>query len=186
MAVAGSVVLLAMAILAWSTMTTASAGFVGSTSTENSLFRAATVDLEVGAGAGSSTSLRLDADGLYPGLVVERCLLVSYRGTLSAGDVRLHGVREDGSGLEPYLRTQVELGSGRSADCADFRAATTVFTGTLDELWQRHGTFADGLVLMPAAADGDSLVVRFRAEVESDDRAQGLTTRFSFVFEARP
>lgn len=170
----------------WSTLETASARFSGSTSTENSLFEAASIDLVVNDDIGQAASLLVDAEGLYPGLVVERCLVVTHRGSLDDVAVRLHGTAVDENGLAPHLLTDIDLGTGRAPDCEDFEVSATAFSGRLSNLWQEHGSFADGLDLIPAAANGDAVTVRLAFEVASDDRAQGLMTEFMVVLEARP
>ena len=170
----------------WSTVDTASARFSGSTATENSLFEAAAIDLAVDDDGGQDTRLLVDADGLYPGLVIERCLVVTHRGTLDDVAVRLHGSGDGDSGLAPFLRTQIDLGAGMEPDCSDFRTSVPAFSGRLSDLWQAHATFADGVDLMPTAADGDAITVRLAFEVADDDRAQGLQASFTVIVEARP
>ncbi len=179
--------LVAAIALVWSTMTTASARFVGSTTNDSSLLEAAVVDLVVEPDAsGAATTLLVDADGLYPGLEVERCVRLTYRGTLDDAVVRLFGSSGAGSGLERYLDTSIELGAGDDPDCADFQPARAAFSDTLDRLWGQHGSFANGLEIMASAADGDSVTLRFAVEVVPDNAAQDLTTRFGITLEARP
>ncbi len=184
--IGGVAILLAAGALALAALSTASASFAGSTSNDNSLFEAATVDLTVANGNGSSSRLAIEADGLYPGLAIERCLVVGYRGSLDDVPIRLHGELGEGTGLDRYLRTTIELGSGNAPACEDFRPTARVFGGTLAELWQEHATFASGIELMPSASDGDTISVRLATELDDDDQAQGLMTTFVIVFEARP
>ena len=176
--------------MAWSTIETASARFSGSTSSENSLFEAASIELTVDDDGGESSRLLVEADGLYPGLVIERCLVVTHRGSLDDVSVRLFGstsgTADSGEDLAPYLLSEVQLGSGSSPDCVGFQPRDEVYAGRLSELWRQHGTFDDGLLLIPEAGDGDAVTVRLGFEVESDDRAQGLTTAFVVTVEARP
>ncbi len=186
LAVLSAVLLVAVAFLVWSSMTTASARFAASTTNESSLFEAASVDVVVGGPGGDSSVLRIDGDGLYPGLVVERCLPVAYRGTLTGASVRLIGRQDGGTGLGRYITTEIDRGSGSLSNCEDFTADRAIYRGTLEHLWQDHGRFATGLELLSSAEDGDSVVMRVRLEVVSDNDAQGLTTAFSLVIEGRP
>lgn len=186
LAVLSSVLLVAVALLVWSSITTASARFAASTTNESSLFEAASIDVVVGGPEGGSSALRIDGDGLYPGLVIERCLPVGYRGTLDGASVRLIGRDDGGTGLARYVTTEIDRGSGSLSSCEDFTADRTIFRGSLEQLWQDHGRFATGLELMSSAVDGDSVVMRVRLEVVSDNDAQGLTTAFSLVVEGRP
>lgn len=181
-----STVLVAVAFLIWSSMTTASARFAASTSNENSLLTAASVDIVVGGQEGSATALHIEADGLYPGRVIERCLPVTFRGSIDGVSVRVMGRRDGGTGLGSFIRAEIDRGAGRDATCQDFVGEVPVFRGTLDQLWTDHPTFADGLRLLPAAVDGETTTMRVRVEVASDNGAQGLTTEFSLIIEGRP
>ncbi len=187
LAIGSLFVIFAAAALLWTTLTTASAGFSGSTSNEGSFFDAGMVDLVLGAdSSGATTTFLIDADGLYPGMVIDRCVLVTYRGGIDDVQVRLSGTLDDGTGLDRHLRTEIELGRGTSATCDDFRRASTAYSGTLFDLAGDHGSFADGIDLLSAADDGDAVAVRITVEVESDNRAQGLTTAFWLALEVRP
>lgn len=173
--------------LVWSTIETASAGFSGTTSNDGSLFEAAAIDLVLGPTSGATTAgLLIESDGVYPGLLVERCILVTYHGGLDSVDVRLSGAVEDGTGLETYLHTEIEIGSGASPTCDDFVHASTAYSGVLREFGREHGTFEEGLDLMTGAVDGDFVSMRLAFEVADDDRAQGLTSRFWFTVGAKP
>lgn len=181
-----STVLVAVAFLIWSSMTTASARFAASTSNENSLLTAASVDIVVGGAGGSSAALRIEGDGLYPGRIVERCLPVTFRGTIDGVSVRLMGRLEGGTGLGQFIATEIDRGTGSDENCQDFVADIPVYRGPLDQLWLDHPTFAEGLRLLPAAVDGETTTMRVRLEVESDNDAQGRTTDFSLIVEGRP
>ncbi|MFW2381827.1 MAG: hypothetical protein ACN4GZ_08730 [Acidimicrobiales bacterium] len=179
-------VMVAALVLVWSSLTTASARFSGSTSNENSLFTAAAVDVVVGTPGVDATELRIDGDGLYPGRVVQRCLPVKFIGSIDGVAVRLMGRSQGGTGLEQFVQTTVETGSGTDNECADFSPEQTVFQGSLDSLWRSHGNFASGLDIMASADDGEQTTVRVQVEVESNNDAQGLTSAFSLLIEARP
>lgn len=179
--------LIAAGALAYQGIATASAGFSGSTANENSLFEAATIDLVLLDDApGTEQRFVIDAAGLRPGLIVERCLPLTYRGSLDEVTVRLHGNIRGGTGLEEHLLTVIETGSGTSVDCVDHTPSGTVFEGRLSTLWSNHGSFEDGMNVLSPASDGDGTTLRIAIEVDSDNRAQGLDTAFVMVVEARP
>ncbi len=179
-------VVLAIMVLVWSSVTTASARFSGSTSNDSSLFAAASVDVVVGTPGVGATELRIDADGLYPGRVIERCLPVTFTGSIDGVAVRLMGRAQGGTGLDNYIQTEVQIGTGADNECGDFVSGQTTFQGTLSDLWNRHGDFPTGLDIMASANDGDIATVRIQVEVESNDDALGLTRAFWVLLEARP
>ncbi|MBT8239919.1 MAG: hypothetical protein KJN63_01680 [Acidimicrobiia bacterium] len=179
-------VVVAGLVLIWSSVTTASARFSGSTSNDSSLFEAASVDVVVGTTGGDVTELRIDADGLYPGRVVDRCLPVQFNGSIDGVAVRLIGRSRGGTGLEEFVDAVVEVGEGSDNECGDFVIERTEFEGTLVDLWQQHGDFETGLEILESANDGDGATVRIQLEVMSDNQAQGLTSSFSILIEARP
>ena len=178
-------ILVAAVVLVWTSVTTASARFAGSTANESSLFTAASDDVIVG-NLDDPTALTIDGDGLYPGRVIERCIPVTFRGSLEDVKVRLIGQSNGGTGLDNFIETTLEVGSGADLNCSDFAAERTAFQGSLADLWLRHGEFTTGLDIMESAADGDTSVMRIAVEVVSDDAAQGLTSEFSMLIEARP
>ncbi len=183
------VVVLAAAVLVWSGMTTASGRIAGTTSNDSSLFQAGSIDIFLGDGPDqgeAATAMRVEVDGVYPGLVVERCIPVTYHGTIEDADVRWYGESGGGSGLEEFLGSSIEIGVGNDHQCADFSPVRTVFEGTLAELWRQHGDFESGLDIISSASDNASVTVRFAAEVVSDGPAQGRTTDFWMIVEARP
>jgi hypothetical protein len=179
-------VVVAALVLIWSGVTTASARFSGSTTNDRSLFEAAVVDVVVGTTGGDVTELRIDSEGLYPGRVVDRCLPVQFNGSIDGVTVRLIGRNRGGTGLDEFVDTVVEVGEGSDNECGDFVVGRTEFEGTLGDLWQQHGDFETGLEILESANDGDNATVRIQMEVESDNQAQGLTSAFSILIEARP
>ncbi len=180
-------VIVAGALFVWSGVTTASGRIAATTRNDSSLLTAAEIDLVVDGGSEvASSGLLIDAAGLYPGLQLQRCFEVTYLGTAEGVPVRLFGQAGEGSGLEAFIDTTVDLGTGSQNDCEDFVAANEVFGGTLESLWQQHNSFETALPLMPAAQDGESSWVRVSVEVMDDNEAQNLTTAFWLVIEVRP
>lgn len=200
--IAGALALASLAVVAVvSNIDTALARFSASTTNEGSWIEAGAIEISTssnatgvsgdpsegdGGGDAERAALAIDADGLAPGRVVERCIVTTYQGSIDDARIRAFGRRDGGSGLERYLETVVEIGSGDDRECADFAAERDVFTGTLGELHERHDSWASGLTIADSLASGDSVTMRIAVEVRSDNRAQGLDTEFWLVLEARP
>jgi hypothetical protein len=176
-------VLAAAGIVGFAAFDSASARISGSTDNASNVFEAARIDLQVDAPEG----LLFNADGLYPGLVVERCIQVALIGSADDIDIRLMSSREGAAaGLEQFVETTITLGEGSDPDCTDHVATHTIFDGRLDTIWEQHGDFAAGLAIAAGVADGFETTMRVTATLVDDDAAQGLTTDFWLTFEARP
>lgn len=161
---------------------TAGARISDSTNNQSNLFEAAEIDLDIGG----DTSLLFDADRLYPGLVLERCIEIAYIGSLDEIDIRLSARRDGGDGLELWIETSIETGTGTDPECADFARRDTVFDGRLGDVWASHPTFATGLPIGDGVDSGFETTLRVTAEVVDDNAAQSLTTDFWMTVEARP
>lgn len=181
------IVLGAAAVFVWSGVSTASARIAATTSNDSSLVLAASVDLVVSNGdEASSAGLLIDADGLYPGLLIERCIEVTYWGELTDVPVHMFGTPSGGTGLEAYVLTTVETGKASSNECADFSPGRSLFDGTLLELWNEHSSFENGIRIIDQADNGAQTWVRISVELADDNAAQDLSTAFWLTLEARP
>lgn len=186
-----AVTLAALSLLAWSAATTASARISGGTESGGSLLQAASLSLQRGGAASGSlaSELLVDVDGLYPGVVVERCLPVRYSGSLDDVPLVLSARISAGTGLERYLDTAVAVGTGADPACTDFAPGTgpgsAPWAGSLATLASSHPRYERGLSLA-LLTDGQTVTVRFRFEVRSDDGAQGRSTAVNVRFEVRP
>lgn len=133
--------------------------------------------------------------GLEPGMLTERCIKVTYSGTLD-GEVRLHTDSSLGA-LASYLDLTITPGtqSGQPAfgSCTSFTpdAGGALFTGTLASFASAHSSWASGLADPgPAAATswsaGQSVVYKVGVAVRDDDAAANKSTgAHRFIFEAR-
>lgn len=164
------------------TASTSSARFAAQTSNANNLWEAAHLDLDVE----STGQLFLDGEGLYPELVLENCIIITYKGTVDGVDIRLHTPEATGS-LAPLFNLGIEIGSGTATDCSDFQSSgQAAFTGTVRSLAAEHGSFGTGLLLASDVDDGQRLTLRASGSVADTNRAQGLGSRFVVFVEARP
>ncbi len=203
--IASALVLLAALTLLWSAATTSTAQLRASTS-GSGFFAAGTVELDQPE---TTVALLFDADGLYPGQTVSSCVNVAYEGSVPA-DIRLHASWSGGTGLEEYVELRVTRTSrstcevdgttnqdATNQDATDQDAETSgdgqatdagveVFAGLLGDLWRAHPDYRSGLVLLEGAERGDRLVLDAEIEMVGGDEAQGLTTEFAVIIEARP
>jgi hypothetical protein len=177
-----TVVVVAAVVLVARAVST-SVGRVSASTTSEGVLSAATLSLDR---AGDSATVLFDAAGLYPGRIERGCVVVAYDGSIPAR-LTVSGVRRGGSGLERFI--DLRLVALPTADCAfadDTRSdARQVFSGLLSELWPASGR--DGRAALVGLIDpGDRVALVATASVVDDNRAQGRTTDFEFVVEARP
>lgn len=113
--------------LLWSVVATSSARFAATTSSSG-FFSAAEVDLTTQDGG---TDLRFDADGLYPGTVVEGCVEIEYIGTTPA-ELRLYGRTVGGTGLEKFVDFTVAVVDDGTCDNVTIGVRVRDDVGTSD------------------------------------------------------
>lgn len=164
------------------TASTSSARFAARTDNSSNTWTAADLNLDVN----TSHDLFLDGAGLYPGLELENCIIVTYTGSLDGVDVSVHAKAVNG-GLERFFDLNIDVGGGSSTDCSDFRSnGEPAFEGTLRTFADRHGSIGTGLLLADDVASGSAVTVRVSGSVIDDNGAQGLDGRFIATIEARP
>ncbi|MDH3707641.1 MAG: hypothetical protein OES57_16360 [Acidimicrobiia bacterium] len=179
-------VAVAALVTAMAALSTSRADVSATTENRSNLFTSGSIDVE----AGSREALLFDHDELYPGLVVEACFQVHYRGSIEGSDVRLFGEQMEDSVLDELIEVAVWTGDGAvDGPCHDFIPdGNPVFRGSMGELWSTHPSHDQGLDLLPDAETGDEVSVRLRARLVSDERAdqaQGARSDFVVVVEAR-
>ena len=134
--------------------------------------------------------------GGKPGTSVQRCITVTYTGSLDA-DVRLYTTDASSGALAQYVDVTIEPGSFSGAPpafpgCTGFTADSggSLYSGTLSNFRTAHGSYANGVVDNPGSAlkwiTNDSVVYRFTYSVQDTNSAQGLATgSHSYTWEAR-
>jgi len=135
--------------------------------------------------AGSVTLTDNDAgSALYqltnmkPGVNTERCIAVTYTGSLPAS-VRMYRAAGTLGALAQHANIKVEVGSQATpsfADCSGFSPSSTLFDGALDAI---ATGWAGGYQANPADRswdNGDRMVYRVTVSIDDTDLAQGLTT----------
>jgi hypothetical protein len=160
------------------------AAFSDNTSRGSNSFEGGTVTLSSNSAATPIYSLTSRS----PGDIGERCVRITYSGSL-ASTVRLYrGSFSGGTGLESYITLTVTRGTGTQTDCSDFSSAASVYSGTLAAF---PSTYAGGLALTNAGGSGtwsqnDAVTYRVTATLQNNTAAQGLATgTHSFTWEAR-
>ncbi len=117
-----------------------------------------------------------------PGVTTEKCIKVTYTGSLPA-TVRLYTTSTIAASGQ-YVNLVVTPGTQATStfpDCTGFTPASggAAFTGTLSGFGTTHGSYANGLVVVPAGETNwentDAVVYRFQVSVQDNDLAQGLS-----------
>lgn len=167
--------------------------FFSTTENAGNAFEAGTVYLEDND-AGSSMYQVSNAKPLD---TVERCIRVTYLGTLPA-DVRLYTGSSIGT-VGDYLDLTIEEGTMPAGTafpgCTGFSPEGTIFAGTLSGFAAAHGDYATGIATYPGTAtswtQGDSVVYRFTLTLRDDNAANGgaagpmSTGLHAYTWEAR-
>ena len=175
-------VLGALVVVVAGAVRTSSARVSATTSARGSL-AAGTVEL---GRPDEPAGLLFDADGLYPGRVIEGCTVVEYGGSVPV-ELRLSVLGRERGALDPFV--DVRLESERGGSCDDDgagRVPDARFDGSLARLRASHRDFASGLTLASGLRTSERVAVRTWTAVVDDDRAGGLSTEVTFSFEARP
>lgn len=128
-----------------------------------------------------------DVSGLNGGQSVERCINVTYSGSLKS-DVKLYGAVA-GSGLAPGLTTKIEVGTGAKTGpnfgCAGFTGGSSLFNGTLAAFGSSHGGYANGLGGFTNASDPTTKSYKITMTVSNDNAYQGKSATVDFTWEAQ-
>lgn len=160
--------------------------FSSTTTNPGNTFEAGTVSLTDNDG---SASLFSNATKAKPGVDYDKCIRVTYGGTLDA-TVKLYAsaISADGS----KVNVQVDKSAtGSQADCSDIGATTTVYSATsLSTFGSTHSGFANGLEVNPGAAtkwvQNDAVTYRFRLTVPDNNANQGASiSSFTLTWEAQ-
>ena len=164
------------------------AAFSATTTNPNDTFAAGSVAI----GDNDADAALYSVTGRKPGDFVERCVKVTFSGSLPS-TVRLYrSAFTGGTGLAPYLDVAITKGTGTQLDCGDFNAGANpsggVYTGTLNAM---ASTYAAGVALTNPTgsatwAPNDGVTYRIRVTVQDNNAGEGLSTgTHSYVWEAQ-
>ena len=144
------------------------------TTNENNQFNAGAIDLTDNDGG----TYMYQVNNVLPGSSIDRCIKVSYTGTLDSTVKVFMSTPLDA--LAPYVDLVVEAGTQATStfpDCTGFTPAATVFTGTLASFQTTHGAAASGLAYSPNGAgpwrNNDSVVYRVTLTLQNTARPAG-------------
>jgi Camelysin metallo-endopeptidase len=158
--------------------------FSSTTTNPGNSFSAGTVTI----GDNDGGTAVYNASGQKPGQFAEKCIKVTYSGSLASTVKLYRSAFTGGSGLDPYIDVAITKGTGDSFDCSDFSGSTSVYSGTLAAFPSAYG---GGLSLTNAGgstnwSQNDAVTYKMRATLQDTDSAQGLSTgTHSFTWEAR-
>jgi Camelysin metallo-endopeptidase len=174
--------LVASSLLVWQA---SNAAFSGTTDNPGNSWNAGTVALS--DDDGGATAL-FDVANLKPGSTGEKCITVTYSGTLDAL-VKLYAPSASGT-LAQHLNLTVERGDGGSfGNCSGFVAdGSPQYTGTLLGFATAHTDFGNGWEAWTTATDPDKAkTYRFTYTLQNGtpDSEQGATASATFKWEAQ-
>lgn len=176
--VAGAVVLAAAVALVIGGIRTSLAEVTASTSSTG-LFSAGSIELEQ---VGEPVELLFDEDLLYPGVTVDACVEIVYRGSVPA-EVRVYAQPLGGTGLDEFIR--FEIWTSKRPCPGGEPTRPLLFGETLLDFWRTHGDYGSGVDLGDLEQD-QTVTMMVRAELLDDPDAAGRYTDFAIVVEARP
>jgi len=119
---------------------------------------------------------------LAPGVTVDRCIAVTYAGTVDVEPVQLYAAATSGD-LAPYLDLTITIGdhaTGPSNSCTGFRPAGTLFTGTLAGFAATHSSYATGRTTWEPSDSEETRGFRFSLSVRDEPAASGKSATFGF------
>jgi predicted ribosomally synthesized peptide with SipW-like signal peptide len=160
--------------------------FSATTSNTGNYFNAGTVSIS----DNDSGSAMYTIDPATPGTLVERCIQVTYTGTLAA-DVSLYASAVGAIGQ--YVDLTIDKGPATGdafPDCTNFVSDGNVYSGTLGAFATSHTNFGNGVGSYPGVQtqwnQSDAVVYRFQLTLQNNPAAAGLTSGLhSFTWEAQ-
>ena len=136
----------------------------------------------------ATTAMFNNVTGMIPGTTYERCIDVTYTGTVDPTAVILYATGTPTGTLAPYLDLTVQVGADTPAafrDCTGFVSSGTVYTGTLGTFASARTSYANGVTTWDPAGSPETRTFRFVLTVQDNSAAAGLTTTFGFSWETR-
>jgi hypothetical protein len=142
------------------------------------------VDVEVELTDSDAGTAMFGNETLSPGVVVDRCIEVTYTGVDDAQPVLLYAAATVGD-LSPYLDLTIELGlaaAGSFGGCGSFVPDATVYDGTLAGFAADHAGYATGRPTWVPDSSRDARSFRFRLAVQDVPAASGKSATFGFTW----
>ena len=136
----------------------------------------------------STTAMFNNVTNMIPGTTYERCIDVTYTGTVDPTAVILYASGTPTGTLAPYLDLTVQVGADTPAafrDCTGFVSSGTLYTGTLDAFATARTSYANGVSTWDPVGSPETRTFRFVLTVQDNTAAAGKTTTFGFSWETR-
>ena len=180
-AVALSFILVALLVV-----TSSRAAFVTRNDNTTNEVTSAAIDL---ADNDAGTAMFANVTGLMPGTNVDRCIDVTYTGTVDPNAVLLYVTGPPTGTLAPYLNLTIDIGNDTAdpfRSCTNFVSTGTLYSGgTLSGFATAHPDYAGGLTTWDPAGSPETRTFRFRIAVQDTAAAEGLNCTFGFSWETR-
>jgi len=185
LAVQLAAVALTFILIAILVVTSSRAAFVAQNENVTNQVTAAAVDL---ADNDSTTAMFDDVVDLMPATNEDRCIDVTYTGSVNPMPVLLYAAAPPTGALGQYLNLTIDIGNDTAApfrDCTGFVSTGTLYTGTLAAFATSRSSYATGLSTWDPVAGPETRTFRFRLSVQDVPAAEGQTAAFGFSWETR-
>jgi hypothetical protein len=179
-AVALSFILIALLVV-----TSSRQAFVAQNDNVSNQVTAAAVDL---TDNDSGTAMFANITGLLPGTNVDKCIDVTYTGSVDPTAVLLYVNAAPTGTLGQYLNLTIDVGPDTSdayRTCTNFSSSATLYSGTLNSFASTYANYATGLSTWDPIGSPETRTFRFRLSVQNDPNAEGLSSTFGFSWETR-
>jgi hypothetical protein len=136
----------------------------------------------------SATAMFDDVPNVMPGQTYERCIDVTYTGTVDPTAVMLYAGGTSSGTLAAYLDLTIHMGIDSTpvfGDCTGFGSAVPVYSGTLANFATTHGSHATGLTTWNPVGSPETRTFRFVLSVQDNSAAINQTSTFGFSWETR-
>jgi hypothetical protein len=136
----------------------------------------------------SGTAMFNGVTNLMPGAPVERCIDVTYTGTVDPTAVRLYANAAPTGTLTPYLNVTIQVGADNTpvfGDCTGFTSSSTLYSGALSTFASTHTSHDLGLTTWNPIGSPETRTFRFEISVQDNTAAAGKTSTFGFSWETR-
>lgn len=176
---------LAFIVVALLVVTSSRAAFVAQNDNSTNQVTSAAIAL---SDNDSGTAMFANVTGLMPGTDVDRCVDVTYTGTVDPTAVLLYITGAPTGTLAPYLNLTIDLGADTVdafGTCTAFVSSATVYSGTLADFATSHAGYATGSATWDPTGSPETRTFRFRLAVQDNASAAGLTSTFGFSWETR-
>jgi hypothetical protein len=181
-----SAVALAFILVALLVVTSSRAAFVAQSDNPGNQVTSATVQL---TDNDSTTAMFDNVPGLIPGQVVERCIDVTYTGSIDPTAVSLFAAGTPSGTLSSFLDLTIDFAPDTAdayGSCATFPGSpTAVYSGTLAAFAAARTDYTSGLTTWNPGLGPETRTFRLRVSVQDNASAANKTTTFGFTWETR-